>query len=251
MRTTATASLSLRPSLALFGTEPLRAALEYASHRLRPRAAVAQGDGHPVIIFPGLGADGHAVATLRDHARTLGYAATDWGRGFNTGPRGDVDAWIGALAAEVERQIDASGEPATLIGWSLGGIYARELGKLLGPRRVRQVITIGTPFNADADHSNVGWLFRLLNGSSATIDAAMAQRLRTPPPVPTTSIYSRSDGIVAWQTCCHARRGSRVEDIEVTSSHVGMVWNSDVLNVVADRLAQPAGRWRRYAASPR
>ncbi|MCA1779255.1 MAG: hypothetical protein LC637_07730 [Xanthomonadaceae bacterium] len=112
--------------------------------------------------------------------------------------------------------------------------------------RVRQVITMGTPFNAEADLTNVGWLFRLLNGSSSPIDAAMSLRLRKPPPMRTTSIYSRSDGVVAWQTCCHHKRSSRVQDVEVNSSHIGMSWNRDVLAVISDRLGQRSGPWKEY-----
>lgn len=224
-----------RPSLARLGTEPLRAALEFISFKLSPKVSAAAGDGHPVIIFPGLGTDGLAVAPLRDHCRALGYTAMDWGRGFNTGPQGNPDAWLTELADHTAGLLAGRDQPATLIGWSLGGIYARELGKLLGPR-VRQVITIGTPFNADADHTNVGWLYRLLSGASAEVDPVLATRLRTPPPVPTTSIYSRADGVVAWQSCCHAAPGGQVRDIEVKGSHIGMGWNPEVLRVVGTQL---------------
>jgi pimeloyl-ACP methyl ester carboxylesterase len=237
-----------RPSLALLGAEPFRAALELAFHKLGKvgKAGDAKpGDGHPVVIFPGLGADGNSVATLRQHCRSLGYDAFDWGQGFNTGPQGDLDDWLHRLKDQVVERLAGRSQRATLIGWSLGGLYARELGKLLAPQ-VRQVITIGTPFNAAADHSNVGWLFRLLSGNSSTMDPALSRRLRTPPPLRTTSIYSRSDGVVAWQTCRHAQCSSLVQDIEVSGSHIGMGWNRDVLAAVADRLGQPAGPWRRY-----
>ncbi|MDP3310488.1 MAG: hypothetical protein Q8S56_05920, partial [Polaromonas sp.] len=92
-----------RPSLGKLGTEPLRAALEFISFKLAPKASAAAGDGHPVIIFPGLGTDGSAVAPLRDHCRALGYAAMDWGRGFNTGPQGQPDVWLAELAAHTEK----------------------------------------------------------------------------------------------------------------------------------------------------
>lgn len=137
---------------------------------------------------------------------------------------------------------------AALIGWSLGGIYARELGKLLAPD-IKQVITIGTPFNASQDHTNVGWLFKLLSGSSPAFDAALSQRLRTPPPVPTTAIYSKTDGVVAGQTCRHEPSAGSVEDIEVSGNHIGMGWNPAVLKMVVDRLRQRVGRWRPYASS--
>jgi pimeloyl-ACP methyl ester carboxylesterase len=237
-----------RPSLALLGTEPWRAAFEYASHKLqRKPKRLPGGDGHPVVIFPGLATDGAAVAPLRNFCQSLGYTAMDWGRGFNTGPHGAVDVWMAELADHTLRLLDGHDGKVTLIGWSLGGFYARELGKLLAPR-VRQVITIGTPFNADADHSRVGWLLRLLNGSAPALDPALGQRLRTPPPVPTTSIYSRTDGIVAWQTCCHARALPQVQDVEIKGSHIGMGWNPAVLDVVADRLGQRPGDWHAYRA---
>jgi pimeloyl-ACP methyl ester carboxylesterase len=234
-----------RPSLALLGAEPFRAAMEFAWHKLGRSDSTGPGDGHPVIIFPGLGADGSSVATLRAHCRALGYDACDWGQGYNTGPKGNLDAWLRTLKSQVVDLLRGRSQPATLIGWSLGGLYAREIGKLMAPR-IRQVITIGTPFNAHADHSNAGWLFRLLSGSSSTMDARLSQRLRTPPPLRTTSIYSRSDGVVAWQTCCHDKRSNLVQDIEISGSHIGMGWNRDVLAVVADRLRQQPGVWRPY-----
>lgn len=237
------------PSLALLGAEPFRAALEFAWHKLGTSGAATAGDGHPVVIFPGLGADGRSVAVLRAHCRSLGYDAFDWGQGFNTGPQGDLDAWLHTLKRQVVDLLAGRTQPATLIGWSLGGLYAREIAKLLAPR-VRQVITIGTPFNAEVDHTHVGWLFRLLSGHPSNIGPALSRRLRTPPPLRTTSIYSRSDGVVAWQTCRHDRPSKLVHDIEVDGSHIGMGWNRDVLAVVADRLAQPAGRWRRYVRQP-
>ena len=240
--------LPQRPSLSLLGSEPIRAAIEFVSYQFSGPSAPAQGDGHAVILFPGLGSDGTPLIPLRNHCRALGYHAVDWGRGFNTGPSGSVDAWLGELSDHVDDLIGDHHQSASLVGWSLGGLYARELGKRLSSR-VRQVITIGTPFNGAADHTNVGWLYKLLNGSAPKPDGELLSRLRTPPPVPTTSIYSRTDGVVAWQSCVHARPARRVEDVEVSGSHIGMGWNSAVLAVVADRLRQKPGRWRPYVDS--
>ena len=234
-----------RPSLTLLGAEPWRAALEFMAHKLTRQTTPATGDGHPVLIFPGLGADGRSVAPLRKVCESLGYSAFDWGRGYNTGPQGDVDAWLKDLARDTALLLKNYEQTATLIGWSLGGLYARELAKLMSGR-VRQVITIGTPFNADADHTHVGWLFRLLSNKTAAFDEALTQQLRMAPSVPTTSIYSRTDGIVAWQSCRHPNPGSQVQDIEIHGSHIGMGWNPSVLRVVADRLAQRPGDWQPY-----
>ena len=234
-----------RPPLSLLGSEPWRAAREYLSLRLTQTRPDAVGDGHPVIIYPGLGTDGNAVAPLRRHCERLGYTALDWGMGFNTGPRGDLEEWTRELAEHTLHLLQPYRQRATLIGWSLGGLYARELAKLL-KSRVRQVITIGTPFNTSADPTHVGWLFKFLSGNPPVLDETARARLRRPPPVPTTSIYSRSDGIVAWQACVHARRSPRVQDIEIDGSHIGMGWNPAVLAIVEDRLAQRPGKWRRY-----
>ena len=204
MPTIAQVSIS-RSSLTLLGKEPWRAAMEFMSFKindLMQKSPVRAGDGHPVIIFPGLATDGSGVTPLRDYRKSLGYQAIDWGQGYNIGPKGDLEQWLKELASHTANILQSYVQPATLIGWSLGGIYEREMGKLLAPQ-VRQVINIGTPFNAEADHTNVGWLFRLLSGTPAAIKPEMSKRLRIPPPPPTISIYSRSDDVVSWETCRH------------------------------------------------
>ncbi len=236
--TPVTTAPARRPSLVLLGLERWRAAWERAVNKATGPMAAVRGDGRPVVIFPGMATDARAVVPLRDHCLALGYAAFDWGRGFNTGPTGDVDRWLAELARETRARIAPFGAKATLIGWSLGGLYAPELAKLM-PSSVSQVITIGTPFNADADYTNVGWLYKLLNGQPAATPAALHRRLKQAPDVPTTSIYSRSDGVVAWQTCTHGAASARTQDIEVRSSHLGMGWNREVLQVVGDCLARP------------
>jgi hypothetical protein len=220
----------------------------FQAHILGRKRLAPAGDGHLVIIFPGLATDGSALGPLRDHCESLGYKVIDWGRGYNTGPTGDMGLWLTELAAHTSDLVRRHGSSATLIGWSLGGIYAREVGKLLASQ-VRQVITIGTPFNAEADHTNVGWLCSLMSSAPAAIDPVLSKRLRTPPPLPTTSIYSRSDGLVAWETCCHAKPSSQVQDIEIEGSHIGMGWNPAVFNIVADRLGQQPANWLPYAQS--
>ncbi len=248
MSSTASTPSLRRPSLALLGSEPWRAAFELAKHTVSGVRSAPRGDGHPVILFPGLGSDGLALIPLRNYCNSLGYQAFDWGRGRNTGPEGDVDAWLDELAAHTMEQLAPFKQKATLIGWSLGGLYARELAKLIRPR-VRQVITMGTPFNWSNDATHVGWILRLLRGDAAVIDAERGARLRKPPSVPTTSLYSRDDGIVSWQACQHPRARRKLEDVEVEGSHLGMGWNRSVMRIVADRLAQPAGDWRPLRAA--
>ena len=202
-----------------------------------------KGDGHPVLVFPGMGANDLTTVPLRNFLKRLGYATQAWGQGFNFGPR---DGVLKRCAADVRELAVSHGQPVSLIGWSLGGIYAREMAKEL-PEHTRSVITLGTPFTGHPRATNAWRIFEMLSGQSAH-DPALMERLRTPPPVPTTSIYSRSDGIVSWK-CSLNGPGPLAENIEVHASHTGMGMNPLALYAVADRLAQPAGQWRPFDAS--
>ncbi|KQW45344.1 MULTISPECIES: alpha/beta fold hydrolase [unclassified Roseateles] len=227
---------SRRPALSLLASEPARATLEALQALGHWRNAPEQvGDGHTVVLFPGLATDGRTLWPLRRHLERAGFRAMDWGQGLNTGPSGDADEWLDQLAGSVQQRILPARE-VSLVGWSLGGFYARELAKRW-PDRVNHVITIGTPFNGSADDTNVGWLFRLLNGKPPPNEAELRKRLAEPPPVPTTSLYSRRDGVVAWEACTHARRFRHVRDIEVQASHMGMGWAPEVLDQVSGLLA--------------
>jgi pimeloyl-ACP methyl ester carboxylesterase len=236
------------PNWMLLGAEPIRSAFEYARTHWTSARELPRGDGHPVIVFPGLGANHLSIGSMLHLYKQLGYAVRGWELGINTGPRGELDAWLHELA----RHVDALGAPhrqsMSLVGISLGGIYAREVAKRL-PGRVRQVITVGTPFAGRAEHTNAAWLYRLLNGRAPQVDDALLARLRASPDVPSTSVFSRSDGVVAWQACLHDEGASRAENIEVASSHCGLGWNAQVLSIIADRLHQPEGAWRPYALS--
>ena len=131
----------------------------------------------------------------------------------------------------------------SLIGWSLGGIYARELARR-APAHVRSVITMGSPFAGGPRANNAWKLYERVSERKAD-DWPDMEGMRRAPPVPTTAIFSRSDGIVAWQGCME-REGPEAENIEVEGSHCGMGHNPAVLYAVADRLAQPEGQWRRF-----
>lgn len=225
-----------RPALSLLASEPARAAVEALQALTHWRKAPAQvGQGHTVVLFPGLGSDSLSLWPLRRHLERSGFRALDWGQGVNRGPKGDVDAWLDRLAEAVHERIAPSAQ-ASLVGWSLGGFYARELAKRL-PERVPHVITIGTPFSGGPDDTNVGWLYKLLNGRRAHEHHAMRERLAEPPPVPTISLYSRRDGVVSWQACTHTARWPLARDIEVKASHIGMGWSPEVLTRVTSLLA--------------
>ena len=202
-----------------------------------------RGDGHPVLVFPGLGANDVTTAPLRKLLDDLGYATERWGQGFNLGPRQGVLKRCNDAVRELHAR---HRRPVSLVGWSLGGLYAREMAKEL-PELTRCVITLGTPFTGHPRGTNAWRFYEILSGQNVQ-DEAMLKQLREPPPVPTTSIYSRSDGIVSWQ-CSLNEPGPLVENIEVHASHVGMGLNPLALYAVADRLAQPPGRWQPFDAS--
>jgi pimeloyl-ACP methyl ester carboxylesterase len=234
------------------GLEPMRAVFEYASMHLMDTASFPAGDGHPVIIFPGLVSDQNSTAPLKEFCRKLGYTALDWGQGVNTGPQGNLDEWIDELASQMRELTSAHRKRMSLIGWSLGGIYAREVAKKL-PGRVRHVITLGTPFGGVAGRNDLGWIHGSGAAQTPDITRDLMARLSTAPEVPTTSIYSRSDGVVDWQACLHDGKQGQTEDIEVDSSHFGLGWNPEVLSIIADRLARrrksgPPAAWARRRA---
>lgn len=201
------------------------------------------GDGHPVIVFPGLSASDGSTLPLRGYLQNLGYDVSGWNQGYNFGPRAGI---LETAKRQVIDTFEATGEKASLVGWSLGGIYARELAKEL-PHCVRSVITLGTPFSGSHKSTNAWRLYELISGRSILREAENFD-LPAAPPVPTTSIYSRTDGVVAWPTSVQApcQRNPHTENVEVFASHIGLGMNPSAWWAVADRLAQPAGQWRRF-----
>ena len=229
------------PSLALLATEPIRALFDSFSSHFGSRA-LPVGDGHPVVVYPGLGAGAMHTSQLRRFLNDSGFTAHDWDCGVNTGPEGIFDDWLGSLDDRVQELHQQEGRKVSLIGWSLGGVYAREIAKRC-PQAVRQVITLGTPFASLGGGNNAGTVFKLLNRDRAHMPPELEARLRECPSVPTTSIYSKSDGIVSWQGCVE-KKTSRSESVEVDASHLGMVSHTEVLRILAERLAQPEDCWR-------
>lgn len=198
------------------------------------------GDGHPVLVLPGLAANDLTTIPLRSFLRSRGYAALPWNFGLNFGPRPGVLAGCVEHVRELARD---SGQKVSVVGWSLGGIYAREIAKAV-PDQVRCVITLGTPFDGPIHATNASWLFEFLSKVDPANIPNRAQ-IRQTPPVPTTSIISRTDGVVPWQ-CSINPATERSETIEIHASHTGMGANPLALYAIADRLAQRPGHWRPF-----
>lgn len=221
-----------------------RAPLELAALlAVRPwLARVPRGDGHPVIVFPGLGAADITTLPLRNFLRDRGYTPYAWEQGVNLGPREGV---LAACRRRVQDVAARHGEKVSLIGWSLGGIYAREMAKE-HPQAARCVITLGTPFAGHPKATNAWRFYRLVSGQPSH-DPALAAQIRVAPSCPTTSIYSKTDGIVAWQCSLNAG-AAHTENIEVPASHLGLGVNPFALLAVADRLTQDPRAWRPFDA---
>jgi pimeloyl-ACP methyl ester carboxylesterase len=202
-----------------------------------------RGDGHPVVVFPGFMASDFSTRTLRAFLRGLGYAAHGWKLGRNVGPSPEVAARMVERVQGIRRRY---GRPVTLIGWSLGGIYARELARRFAPD-VRQVITLASPF-VDVEATNVPAYLRARR-SALPGESDYRRLLGAPLPMPMTAIYSRTDGVAAWQSCC-VEEGPYSQSIEVASSHFGIGHHPVALLVIADRLAQPESGWQRFVPPP-
>jgi pimeloyl-ACP methyl ester carboxylesterase len=201
-----------------------------------------RGDGHPVIVFPGFVTSDRATLLLRRFLRRRGYAVSGWGLGRNLGPHAGIERSMLDLVCELNEKHHRK---VSLVGWSLGGLYARQLAKLL-PGRVRSVITLGSPFACGPKSTNAWRLYEIVSGQSVDEpDLLFGGPISETPPVPTTAIFSRTDGIVAWQGCVEQRSVS-VENIEVLGSHTGLTHHPAVAYAVADRLAQCEGEWKPF-----
>jgi pimeloyl-ACP methyl ester carboxylesterase len=229
------------PPLPLFLTEVGRASAEMAWFwAARPLESILPtGDGHPVLVLPGLLADDVSTRALRGVLRRLGYRVHGWRLGRNVGP---TEVAVSGMRDRLEELSGRYDSRVSLIGWSLGGIYARTLARR-SPDLVRQVITMGSPFQlARTSQTRADRAFRRYSHLHVEQLPLPLENDAVPLAMPATSIYSRSDGIVAWQACLDVP-SPRAENIAVISSHLGLGHNPAVIWAVADRLAQPDQQW--------
>ena len=237
------------PSLGLFLLEGQRALLEgltlASTRRLLRRAP--RGEGQPVLVLPGFMANDGSTLVLRNYLKNQGYKAHPWLQGRNTGPQNGVREAMRKRLDELYARYDRR---VSIVGWSLGGVYARELAKQ-APDKARQVISLGSPFGDISRPSNVTRMYDFVssgeNTSRSGSRSAFAERLRASPPrsVPSTAIFSKTDGVVHWRTCLE-QESDHTENIRVPGSHCGLGHNPLVLYAVADRLSQSEGNWRPF-----
>jgi hypothetical protein len=211
----------------------------------RVLAPLKTGAGQPLLVFPMFGAGPESTARLRDALARAGFHCHDWGHGRDEGPHsGSLRQRLRRLEEGIIDIFEAEREPVTLVGWGFSGLYARELAKHATPL-VRQVITLGTPFNTGAGQCA---MLRPLLDDSGRLPLAVQQQLRERPPVPCTSIYSMSDALVPWPMCIEPPSPASESIMVPALGHRALADHPQVRRIIADRLAQRAGSWQPYAA---
>ncbi|MDN5857173.1 MAG: alpha/beta hydrolase [Pseudonocardia sp.] len=239
----------VRPSRLLWHAEGPRALGELAQFWAAfPLLALGRrGDGHAVLTVPGFVADDASLRPLRTLLSVLGYEPMPWALGRNLGPSRRV---LDGMSARLAQAFHESGRPVSIVGQSLGGIYARGLARK-HPEMVRGVITLGSPFRLDPsadnrDRTNTGDLYAatsVWHDRDALRRAALSAG--APLTVPATAIYTRTDGVVPWRSCLEPD-GPFSESVEVIGSHAGLGHHVRAVSVMLDRLAQPEGGWQPY-----
>ena len=202
-----------------------------------------RGDGHPVLVLPGLVAGDHSTWPMRTFLERLGYATYPWEQGLNFGPRDHIVKGLVDKIRAIQKKHDGK---VSLVGWSLGGAMASALA-LRMPERIRSVITLGSPLTGHPKGTNVWRIFELVSGFRHDDERLMAL-VGGKPLVPTTAIMSKTDGIVNWRMSL-APDERRCENIEVSATHLGMGANPAVLWAIADRLAQAENAWKPFDRS--
>jgi pimeloyl-ACP methyl ester carboxylesterase len=244
MTTATRADRASGPSIPLYLTEPARGLADLAVLPLAAGwlASAPRGDGHGVLVLPGLLASDVSTGLLRRYLGWLGYDVHGWQLGRNVGP---TDVVMDELPRELAGLAGRAGGPVSVIGWSLGGIYARELARDQ-PHRVRRVITLGSPFAlTDPRQSRADSTYRRHSSEHAGLRVPSPERIAEPIGVPSTAVFSRLDGIVSWRTCIEPETPLH-ENVEVRCGHLGFGVDPATLWLIADRLAIPAGQRRRF-----
>jgi pimeloyl-ACP methyl ester carboxylesterase len=211
-----------------------------------------KGDGHPVLLLPGFMGDEGSLIGLKTVISRLGYDVQTWGFGRNVGFQ---SRHAQALEKKIRWLHHHSGRKVSLVGWSLGGVFAL-YGAHQAPECVRQVITLGSPVSVDPGHGSqspafVRMMYRLIahpHGPNAHAMQPRAKKMRRHEllPLPMSCLYSESDGVVPPQEATIDGDPAYHENIRVPGSHTGLGFNPLVLYIVADRLAQPEGQWQPF-----
>jgi pimeloyl-ACP methyl ester carboxylesterase len=232
------------PSMRLLLTEPARSLADLATLPLAASwlSFAPRGDGHGVLVLPGLLASDTSTLVLRGFLRRLGYQVRGWDLGRNLGPTDEV---LDEMPVRLAELASLTGRRVSLIGWSLGGIYARELARQR-PAQVRRVITLGSPFAlTDGQRSHADRAYERRSGLHASGRVPTREQFSRPIAVPSTAVYSRRDGIVSWRACIEPETALH-QNVEVRCAHLGFGVDQATLWLIADRLALPISDRSRF-----
>ena len=191
-------------------------------------------DPLPVMILPGFGAHPARMRRMGAALEEAGHLVFDWGLGFNLGPTPENFAF---LLARVRRIAGATGRPVALVGWSLGGLFAREIAKL-APGAVDRVITLGTPFSGDPRANNAWRAYQVITGHSVDAPPVGSGDFAAKPPVPTIALWSPRDGVIAPR-CAAGWPGERDRAVALRCSHLGFATSAQAIAAVMAILEWP------------
>ena len=224
---------SALPSLGSFASEAV--ALLAAGRKRGADHEAARGfagNGRPVLVFPGFLASDRSTVRLRQTLELAGYTAYGWGHGINLGlKKGLFDRMTEAVVGLAEE----TNQRIALVGWSLGGVYARELAKV-APDAVHHVVTLGSPFSGDPRHNRI-WRFYELIARHPVDKPPIDVRLHEKPPVPTTALWSRRDGVIPGN-CARGNAGEADRAIELDCRHMDFASDSRSLRTILQTLAR-------------
>ena len=198
-----------------------------------------RGGNAPVIVLPGFGAGDTSTFVTRGLLAALGYAVLGWGFGIN---RGNVEEMLPHVQTRVAALAKQSRLPVHLVGWSLGGVFAREVARDT-PRVVASVVTLGTPVVGDSKYTWVGPLYRAFGTDLEGMEVRIDERNRRLIRVPVTALFSRGDGIVDWRACIDTYDDD-IDHVEVEATHLGMGFDPQVLRILAERLGRRTNKTR-------
>jgi pimeloyl-ACP methyl ester carboxylesterase len=187
----------------------------------------------PVMVLPGFMADDNLTWLLRRFLEGQGYRVYPWALGVNRGP---MMQYLPKILESLERICDQHGSAPSLVGWSRGGVLAREAARDC-PQLVRSIVTLGSPVRGGVHGTSIGrWVTRQTGMTPEQIRQILRERQQRLIAKPITAIYSKTDGVVSWQACIDDLN-PQVTHVEVPSSHVGLVVNAAVYRQIARALA--------------
>lgn len=200
------------------------------------RAYAAKADGRPILLVPGFLSKPAHMFVLRKVLVAAGHPVSDWGMGRNPGMS---QAHLDGLVSRLNQEADRHGHKVTLIGWSLGGIYAREAAKR-APDAASAVLTLGSPISGDPRANNAWQIYERVAGHA--VDAPPIEGDRSEkPPVPTIALWSRRDGVIP-PVAARGADGERDDAVELPCGHMSLCSHPDSIAAITGVLADLASK---------